>query len=457
MPSLQAKAQRLHLAAVEVATQYEQRTAQRSSDEVDLIKRVEDEREKLIGLAESLDALGSDLGTKQQEAGRTDGIATSERANAARLVPDADARLSVLVSLLAVGEVRAAVLPIDTEPATGEALIDQVLEALEHAPTTALANFHKEFDSVAGEVRGRWTLDSAVAFSHGASDLITYRCAHDGGVMEPLQAAATATELAESALRLLNDKEDEALRDFILDRLPRAIGTAWNRMTDWIDMVNKKMKAVSASSGVGVRIKYQLREDLSPVQRTIYELACKKSAASRTTEEAEQLAEAIRVLLDTTEGDMAERVTSAVDLGQWLYIEYHVRRGSDEQMKPWRSRGTGLSTGEARLATLAPMLAAVGATYDDLPATALRLVALDEVPGEVDEQGREGLARYIASLDLDLVCTSHSWDGAPGAWDGTDIYDLAPLPGNTVAEIWMPVRAANTTYPHDLDNIRNAW
>jgi hypothetical protein len=63
----------------------------------------------------------------------------------------------------------------------------------------------------------------------------------------------------------------------------------------------------------------------------------------------------------------------------------------------------------------------------------LRLAALDEVPAEVDEQGREGLARYIAELDLDVICTSYLWDGAPGAWDGVDAHDLEAVDGVVVA------------------------
>jgi hypothetical protein len=51
------------------------------------------------------------------------------------------------------------------------------------------------------------------------------------------------------------------------------------------------------------------------------------------------------------------------------------------------------------------MLAAIAAAYDRLGPRALRLLTLDEVPAEVDERGREGLARYIAALDLDLICT----------------------------------------------------
>ena len=72
--------------------------------------------------------------------------------------------------------------------------------------------------------------------------------------------------------------------------------------------------------------------------------------------------------------------------------------------------------------------------------TGLRLAALDEVPAEVDERGREGLARFIAELDLDLVCTSYLWDGAPGAWDGIDAHDLEAAGDGTVVAFPMLVR-----------------
>jgi hypothetical protein len=62
------------------------------------------------------------------------------------------------------------------------------------------------------------------------------------------------------------------------------------------------------------------------------------------------------------------------------------------------------------------------------------------VPAEVDERGREGLARYIAELDLDMLCTSYLWDGCPGAWDGIDAYDLEAAPDGTVVAFPMLVR-----------------
>ena len=42
--------------------------------------------------------------------------------------------------------------------------------------------------------------------------------------------------------------------------------------------------------------------------------------------------------------------------------------------------------------------------------------------------------------DLDLVCTSHLWDGCPGAWDGIDAHDLEAGPDGTVVAFPMLIR-----------------
>ena len=144
-------------------------------------------------------------------------------------------------------------------------------------------------------------------------------------------------------------------------------------------------------------------------------------------------------LINAADGDdMTARVGAAVDVREWVDVVYQVTRPG-EPPRNWNSR-TGLSTGERRLVVLAPMLAAVAAAFDKFPVQAGRLAALDEVPSEVDEAGREGLARYIADLDLDLIATSHQWDGAPGAWDGIDAHDLEQAPDGTVVAFPMLVR-----------------
>jgi hypothetical protein len=138
---------------------------------------------------------------------------------------------------------------------------------------------------------------------------------------------------------------------------------------------------------------------------------------------------------------MEERLTNAIDVRRWVDIHYQIVR-PDGTPERWSSK-TGLSGGERRLVVLAPMLAAVAAFYDQLDLGGLRLAALDEVPAEVDERGRESLARYLAELDLDIICTSYLWDGAPGAWDGIDAWDLEEAPDGTVVGFPMLVRGAD--------------
>nr|WP_128617515.1 SbcC/MukB-like Walker B domain-containing protein [Mycobacterium lepraemurium] len=184
-------------------------------------------------------------------------------------------------------------------------------------------------------------------------------------------------------------------------------GIAYTELLDWVDSVNTKMESASASSGVGVRVKVSLRDDLNPNRRTVYHLACKKSAATRTPEQDAELAAALKSLLDAADGETdTEKVKQAVDIRDWVRVDYFVHRPGQEP-KRW-TRNTGLSGGERRLAILSPMIVSIAALYDNLPDTALRLAALDEVPAEVDDTGREGLARYIAELDLDVICTSLS-------------------------------------------------
>jgi energy-coupling factor transporter ATP-binding protein EcfA2 len=247
--------------------------------------------------------------------------------------------------------------------------------------------------------------------------------------------------MKERAERALAASEERALRDFVIGRLPAAIGTAWTRLHDWINDVNRKMKSASASSGVGVQVRTPVSTELAAHERVVYELSCKVSDATRTADQQRDLATALQaVIFGAEDASMRERVARATDVRQWLDVYYEVTRG-DKKTQRWGLR-TGLSTGERRLVVLAPMLAAIAAQYERFGERALRLAALDEIPVEVDERGRDGLARYIAQLDLDLVCTSHQWDGCPGAWDGIDAHELEAGPDQTVVAFPMIVRGS---------------
>ncbi|MEU8645055.1 SbcC/MukB-like Walker B domain-containing protein [Streptomyces sp. NPDC048674] len=269
-----------------------------------------------------------------------------------------------------------------------------------------------------------------------------------GRRLSPHAAAAMAAERRAEAERVYSRADENALEKFILGQIPAAVGTAWVELQDWVAEVNEQMKLAAASSGVGVQISLALRRDLSPSLVTIHHLTCEKSDAERTPEEQRRIGQELLAVmrLGETQADAAagrssraDRLAEAIDIRNWIKVKYKITRSGTAKQETWGARGVTVSKGESRLIVLAPMLAALAAEYRDLPPHAARLCALDEVPGDVDEQGRDGIAAYLESLDLDLMSTSHNWDGSPGAWDGIDIFELEKAPNDTV--VAFPVRA----------------
>jgi hypothetical protein len=328
---------------------------------------------------------------------------------------------------------------------TADDIVATVGQALQGKPAVGRRTLRERYDTCRAELAGVWSLDPGET----TEELDQFTLVHDSITYSPPAAAERGRQLKQRAQAALDAAEESALRDFVVGRLPSAIGTAWVHIKDWIDQVNRKMARASASSGVGVRVRATLSSDLTAAEHTAYRLSCQVGDSDRTVEQQREVGEALQSLIVAAEGEtMAERLTNGVDVRQWLDIFYEIIR-PDGQTQRWSSR-TGLSGGERRLIVLAPMLASVAAFYDQLDLTGLRLAALDEVPAEVDEQGREGLARYIAELDLDLICTSYLWDGAPGAWDGVDAFDLEAGPDDTVVAFPMLVRGLDPI-PGDSD------
>ncbi|MBT2526981.1 hypothetical protein J7E91_16495 [Streptomyces sp. ISL-99] len=282
-----------------------------------------------------------------------------------------------------------------------------------------------------------------------------------GRRMSPPVAAQIAAARQTEALKVYNEADEDALENFVLGQIPTAISTAWVDLQDWVDNVNDQMKLTTASSGVGVQIELALRRDLTPSIATIHHLTCKVGNADRTPEQhlriGQELLAVMRLGEQDTIGDpgspgsrRADRLAEAIDITTWVTVKYMITRPHTTKRERWGARDVTVSKGESRLIVLAPMLAALAAEYRDVPPHAARLCALDEVPGDVDDHGRDGIAAYIASLDLDLMSTSHNWDGSPGAWDGIDIFELEPAPENTV--IAFPIRVYSPHLQHATDH-----
>lgn len=376
--------------------------------------------------------------------------------------PEAVAKLHHLQLLLAQPAV-AEVLTPDTggsservgvgavlDEAESDALLEGIERLLTGRRSTPRNLVASRYDQARADVAHTWTLARGDA-GQDLPELDLYVLTHADHEYTPTSAAARAMQLAARAERQLAEDEQAALNEFVIGRLPSAISDAWHKLLDWKNEVNSKMRSAAASSGVGVQVETQLRTDLNEADRTVYELCCRVSDADRVDEQKQQVGKALQSLIAAAPGeDMLERLGNAVDIRNWVDVRYLISRPGKPPSR-WSPR-TGLSGGERRLVVLAPMLAAIAACYDRLGPTGLRLAALDEVPAEVDERGREGLARYLAELDLDLICTSYLWDGSPGAWDGIDAHDLEAGPDETVVAFPMLVRGL-LDLPGDIVNV----
>ena len=393
-------------------------------------------QEKITELKSRGGKLRADQKLAQHFADQADGkLSELQPAEAELQVACQDAASALVRLLRAPGASAVLVGPAPIDRWWGDDLQGAVAQALTGKKPLGQRGLTDRYDPTRVRIGDAWDLHPGDPID----GLLTYELTHRDNMYDPAAAAAHATTVADQARAALNVAEDDALRRFVIGMLPQAIGQAWQGMFDWVNQVNTKMRAAAASSGLKVVVRAPKREDLNPAEQTLVELACKMSEADRTDAQTRILGEALRALIDAADGvTMTEKVAAAVDVRQWVNIVYYVDRGNGKEER-WGSR-TGLSGGERRLVVLAPMLAAVAAGYDALGPTGLRLAALDEVPAEVDERGREGLARYTATLDLDLIATSYLWDGAPGAWDGIEAWDLEAGSDGTVVGFLMSVR-----------------
>ena len=440
------------LAKLAFAAQLALRTAQDSAAAVRMIEEtsgtaIREILERHGKLKQESATLRADVGPKHtamvQGAAAAAGAQASYEAEAGEPLTKVkvaqEQALGALSQLLLIPGVAEAVLGSE-QVMDGASMLKQLERALSERKPSSRRTLQERYDALRSKLASTaWTIE----FGEHHPALQTYVLGHRETSFTPMTAAAHAAVQRAAAEKAYKDTEEKALRDFVIGRVPTAIGTAWTELKGWVDTANRKMRVAAASSGVTVQLRAPAIKELPPHVQVVHDLACEIADVDRTAEQREQLSAALIALIGAAEGEtMHDRLRNAVDVRAWVDVYYEVTHPG-EKPRRWTPK-TGLSGGERRLVVLAPMLAALSAVYDRLGDHALRLVALDEIPAEVDPKGREGLARYLAELDLDLICTSHHWDGCPGAWDGIDAFDMeaGPPPDKTVVAFPMLIRGA---------------
>ncbi|GAA4885221.1 TIGR02680 family protein [Actinomycetospora straminea] len=213
------------------------------------------------------------------------------------------------------------------------------------------------------------------------------------------------------ATSLLSAQQDQALRNLLHGRIAREVADALFAARELVDRMNRILRGVTSSQGIGVRLDWRARGDLDPDTATALDLLG-KHPDRRSPEEDDQVREAVKTLVEQArardpEASYRSVIGEVLDYRTWHEMRLYLRRPgrSDELL----TRRTTLSEGEKKLVTVLPMAAAAAASaaaHDPHGVGAPRLVLLDDAFAKVSEDNHAKLFGLLVDLDVDFVVTS---------------------------------------------------
>ncbi|MGF1662291.1 MAG: TIGR02680 family protein [Kineosporiaceae bacterium] len=226
-----------------------------------------------------------------------------------------------------------------------------------------------------------------------------------------LDATSYVADDLRRARGLLSAHQDQALRNLLHGRVARDVARALFEADELIDGMNRNLREVTTSQGIGVRLDWRVRSDLDPATATALRLLAKDPEARSESEDA-AVREAVAGLVEDARADDPEAsyravIAGVLDYRRWHELRIYVRRPgrSDELLRS----STHLSEGEKKLVTYLPMAAAASAAasaVDPRGVGSPRLVMLDDAFAKVSEDNHERLFGLLVGLDLDFVITS---------------------------------------------------
>jgi len=228
----------------------------------------------------------------------------------------------------------------------------------------------------------------------------------------PLPAAAHSVRgrLAEMS-SLLSTKQQQALRNLLQGLVAREIAAKMHAAGELLARMNTRLGVIMTSHGIGVRLRWQRREDMDPALTYTMDVLAKPPDL-RTAEEDQKLTGALGARIDEARREdpgtpYRELIARVLDYRQWHSMAILLLRPG---RAPERlSRRTALSEGEKKMVTYLPLFAAVAASCDGLATSApdaLRFILLDDAFAKVSEDNHGKLFGLLVELDLDFIATS---------------------------------------------------
>ncbi|MFI6517334.1 SbcC/MukB-like Walker B domain-containing protein [Spirillospora sp. NPDC050679] len=218
--------------------------------------------------------------------------------------------------------------------------------------------------------------------------------------------------------QLENDLRDDvkhAMRTGMFTRLRKDILVRRDAALELVGQIRATLKDVRTGvAQVGIQVDWRIRQQ---DEHAVQMMDLITRAASEET--FEQMYDVLRKRMDQKAGEpWVERVAYAFDYRQWHEWKISVTHSSfgdsasaSAAFKEITTRANpleSLSTGERRLATMLPLLAAAWSMYSGAGYRGPRLLTIDEIDAAFDEPNLRQVLALLRSWDFDVLATTPS-------------------------------------------------
>lgn len=246
---------------------------------------------------------------------------------------------------------------------------------------------------------------------------------HDADGAHPVAVIAEQliAEAADAESRL-TVREQEVFQRFLLGNLGDSLRHHMQEAGELIRNMNAVLASVRTSHGLGVRLDWTLREDVSSPTATAKELL-QIAGEIRSAAQNEELHRALQDLIDAARvkdesAGYRALLEDALDYRRWHSFTVRVIDDANPSRRQTLGPKAKLSQGEQRVLAYLTLFSAAAAQFTTIAQAgpdSPRLILLDDAFAKVDEPTHGRLLELLVELDLDFIVTSERlWGMFPG-------------------------------------------
>jgi uncharacterized protein (TIGR02680 family) len=230
--------------------------------------------------------------------------------------------------------------------------------------------------------------------------------------------------------RLLDDEERKLFESFLTGEAHEHLRERLREASSLVKKMNRQLDAHPTSSGMVMRLAWDVSEDAAPGTKEAVALLF-KSGELMSDSDREALLGFLRQRLDEARAggeaarSLQEQLLSVLDYRRWHTFEAQCRAGTEPWKRLTKKVHAAGSGGQKAVMLHLPLFAAAAAFYDSARPGAPRFILLDEAFAGIDRPTRGELMGLLADFDLDFVMTSFEEWGFYPQLDGLSTYHLA--------------------------------